>query len=65
MSLQQKVELLLSKLDAEEQTLLRDLLDVAEQSRAHIELGYGSYSLLKAVQKAYEPEVINLHNWTK
>ena len=61
-----KIDEVLAKLDDEsDRSLVRDLLAVAEYARTHVEMGYGSYRLMRAVSKVYEPEKLNMERWTK
>jgi hypothetical protein len=64
--LDKKVESIVSKLEDEaDKKLVQNMFEVAQQTKAYIEAGTGSYALLKAVQRVYEPTIINLYLWTK
>jgi len=62
----ERIDVLTQKLDSEEERqLVLALLTVAEHALAHIEMGYGSYQLMRAVVQLYEPEKLSLEKWTK
>lgn len=61
----EKIESVSAQLAESDRQLVRDLLDVAEHARQHVEMGQGSYQLMRAVTKVYAPETLNLERWTK
>jgi hypothetical protein len=63
--LHQRIEKLSEKLNEEDKQLLKELFLVVEHARSHIEFGQGSYQMMRAVTKVYEPEIISLKNWSK
>ena len=61
-----KVDALMAQLPEEaDKQMLRDMLSVVEHARMHIELGHGTYQMMRAVAKVYAPETLSLERWTK